>query len=51
MHIEINGAMAEAMDIANGETDDEVGIWIPCSKEIQEMLDGQEVNLKIEVVE
>lgn len=50
MKIEINGAFVEALSIAN-EDHEEPGIWIPCSVEIQEQLDGETCNVQIEVQE
>lgn len=43
--IEIEGE-AEALDIASDDGE-EIGIWIPCSREVQELLDGQLVSMKI----
>lgn len=52
MKFEINGVVVEALDIAPVDHDtDEIGIWVPCSPEIQDLLDGQECNLKIEITE
>lgn len=47
--VEIDG-VAEAMDVADDHGTD-IGIWIPCTKEVQTILDGQLINVKIFVRE
>lgn len=51
--IEINGVIVETLNITQSSEDEdqteEIGIWIPCTPEIQELIDGHECNIQIEV--
>lgn len=50
MKFEINGSIVEAMDISGEDGEEEIGIWIPCTQEIQDLVDDEVCNIKIEII-
>lgn len=50
LQFEIDGVIVEAMDIASTD-EDEIGIWIPCSKSFKDVLDGSFCDVVITIRE